>query len=123
MYNSISNTHSLNLLRLKQLLIRYVTSISVFGITALFAPNFNFESFPILLLASLVIVLLDYIVATITGIHDSPTGRGIVGFVAATVIIYMAQFIVSGYYISILSSIIAALIYGVIDYFIPNESD
>lgn len=113
--------NSINLLRLKQLIIRYITSIAILGTTAAFAPNFNFESFPTLLLAAFAIVILDYMVATVTGIHDSPTGRGIVGFVAATVIIYMTQFIVSGFYISILSSIIAALIYAVIDYFIPNE--
>ena len=117
----MENTKDLNLLRMKQLIIRYITSIAILGTTALFAPNFNFESFPTLLLAAFTIVILDYLVATVTGIHDIPTGRGIVGFVAATVIIYMTQFIVSGYYISVLSSIIAALIYGVIDYFIPNE--
>lgn len=111
----------INILRLKQLIIRFITAIAVFGTTAFFAPNFNFESFPILILAAFTVVILDYMVATITGIHDSPFGRGIVGLVSASVIIYMTQFIVAGYYISILSSIIAALIYGVIDYFIPNE--
>lgn len=117
----MEQTKSINILRIKQLSIRYITSVAILGTTALFAPNFNFESFPTLLLAAFAIVILDYMVATVTGIHDSPTGRGIVGFVAATLIIYMTQFIVSGFYISILSSIIAALIYGVIDYFIPNE--
>ena len=117
----MENTNSLNLLRLKQLSIKFVTSLAILGTTAAFAPNFNFESFPTLLLSAFTIVILDYLVATVTGIHDSPTGRGIVGFVASTVIIYMTQFIVSGYYITILSSIIAALIYGIIDYFIPNE--
>lgn len=117
----MENTNNLNLLRIKQLAIRYISSVAVLGTTAAFAPNFNFESFPLLLLSALAIVIIDYMIATVTGIHDSPTGRGIVGFVSATVIIYMTQFIVSGYYISILSSIIAALIYGVVDYFIPNE--
>lgn len=117
----MEQTSNLNILRIKQLSIRYITGVAILGTTALFAPNFNFESFPTLLLAAFAIVILDYMVATVTGIHDSPTGRGIVGFVAATLIIYMTQFIVSGFYISILSSIIAALIYGVIDYFIPNE--
>ena len=117
----MENTNSLNLLRLKQLSIKFVTALAILGTTAAFAPNFNFESFPTLLLSAFTIVILDYLVATVTGIHDSPTGRSIVGFVSSTVIIYMTQFIVSGYYITILSSIIAALIYGIIDYFIPNE--
>ena len=117
----MENISNLNILRLKQLCIRYITAVSILGTIALFAPNFNFESFPILLLAALAIVIIDYMVAVVTSIHDSPTGRGIVGFVSATLIIYMTQFIVSGYYISIASSIIAAIIYGIIDYYIPNE--
>lgn len=117
----MENTKDLNLLRMKQLTIRYIASLAILGTTAIFAPNFDFKSFPTLLLAAFTIIILDYLVATVTSIHDSPTGRGIVGFVAATIIIYMTQFIVSGYYISILSSIIAALMYGVIDYFIPNQ--
>ena len=117
----MEKTNNLNFLRMKQLIIKYITSIAILGTSALFTPNCNFESFPTLLLAAFTIVILDYMVAVVTGIHDSPTGRGIVGFVAATVIIYMTQFIVSGFYISVLSSIIAALIYGIIDYFIPNE--
>lgn len=111
----------INTLRLKQLAIKYVASLAILSLTTLFTPNFNMESFPILLLSAFVIVVLDYMVAVITGIHDYPLGRGIVGFVAATIIVYMTQFIVAGYYISIPSSIIVALIYGIIDYFIPNN--
>ena len=47
-------------------------------------------------------------------------GRGIVGFFSAIVIIYATQFFIPGYTISILSSILAALIYSVIDYILPN---
>lgn len=110
-----------NKLRIKQLIIKYITSVIILGVTAMFAPNFNFASFPILLLSAFVVVLLDYLVSVVTNIHDIPLGRGIVGFVSATIIIYMTQFIVAGYYISLLSSIIAALMYGVMDYFIPNK--
>ena len=42
-------------------------------------------------------------------------GRGIVGFLCATIIIYLTGYIVAGYSISILSSLIAAAIYGFID--------
>lgn len=117
----LKKTNGLNLLRIKQLIIRYITILSVLSVTAYFAPNFNFESFPILMLSAFTVIILDYLVSVVTGIHDMPLGRGIVGFVSSTIIIYMTQFIVSGYYISILSSIIAAVIYSVIDYFLPNE--
>lgn len=112
---------NINSLRTKQLIIKYITSVIILGVTAIFAPNFNFESFPILLLSAFVIVILDYLVSTLTCIHDEPFGRSVVGFVSFTIIIYMTQFIVCGYYITILSSIIAAAIYGIIDYFIPNK--
>lgn len=123
MNNTLVKRETINTLRIKQLIVRFITSIAILGTTAMFAPNFNFESFPILILSALTIVILDYMVSVITGIHDSPLGRGIVGFVSATIIIYMTQFIVKGYYISILSSIIAAAIYAIIDYFLPNDTD
>ena len=122
MNNALENIQDTNMLRIKQIIVRYVTIISVLGVTAAFAPNFNFESFPSLLLSAFCVIILDYLVSTFTEIHDMPIGRAIVGFVSSTVIIYMTQFIVSGYYISIFSSIIAALIYAVIDYFLPNEN-
>ena len=113
--------NNINFLRIKQLVIRYITIISVLGVSATFAPNFNFQSFPILLIAGFAVVTLDYLVSTITGIHDMRIGRGIVGFVSATIIIYLVKYIVAGYYISFLSSTITALIYSVIDYYLPNK--
>lgn len=108
-------------LRIKQLVVRYISALSILAITTLFTPNFSITSFPTLLLSAFVIILLDYMVATITGIHDSPSGRTIVGFVSCAIILYATQFIVAGYYISVFSSIIAALIYGTIDGFLPNK--
>ena len=46
---------------------------------------------------------------------------GIVGFFSAIVIIYATQFFIAGYYISIYSSVIAAIIYSIADYFLPNK--
>ncbi len=108
-------------LRLKQMSIRYISCISIFALTLLFTPNFEISSFPIFLLSSLCIITLDYLMATISSIHDLPLGRGIVGFVAAAVIIYVTSYIVAGYSINITSSLIAASIYGLIDSLIPNN--
>lgn len=119
--NNIGIKNDISLLRLKQMVIRFISSISIFTITVFFTPNFNIDSFPILLLSSVVVTILDYFMSIITGIHDIPMGRGMVGFTSAVIIIYIAQFFISGYYISMLSSIVAALIYGVIDYMLPNK--
>ena len=107
--------------RISQMLIRLLTSISIFAVTVFFTPNFNLSSFPILIVSAIVIILLDYIMSIITGIHDIPLGRGLVGFTSAAIIIYVTQFIVDGYYISITSSIIAAAIYGIIDSMLINK--
>jgi len=109
-----------NSLRFKQLIIRYISALTILWITTYFTPNFNMSAFPGLLISAFMIILLDYLVATITGIHDIPIYRAIVSLVACAVILYMTQFLVSGYYISIFSTIIAATIYGVIQYNLPN---
>ncbi len=113
--------NSIDALRVKQLSIRFLTSLSIFAITVFFTPNFKISSFSILVLSSITIIILDYLMSIITGIHDIPLGRGIVGFTSAVVILYVTQFFVDGYYISILSSIVAAIIYGIIDTMLPNE--
>ena len=108
-------------LRIKQNFIRIVTSISVFFFSAYITPSFNVESLPALIIASLFVVILDYLVSTITNIHDYPLGRDIIGFLSSIVIVYSTQFFIAGFYISFLSSIIVALIYSVCDYCLPNR--
>lgn len=108
-------------LRLKQNLIRIISSISCFFLSVYLTPNFNLDNFGILVISSLFVVILDYLVSTITNIHDYPIGRGIIGFFSAVVIIFATQFFISGYTISLLSSIIVALIYFLVDYCLPNK--
>ena len=110
-----------DILRIKQMTIRFITSVSIFAVTVFFTPNFDISSFPILVLSALCIIIIDYLISIITGIHDIPLGRGIVGFVAAAIIIYSTQYLVDGYYISIISSLIAAAIYGLINSMMPNR--
>lgn len=111
----------INTLRISQMIIRFFTSISLFTLTVFFTPNFNISSFPILILSAITIIILDYMMSLITGIHDIALGRGLVGFTSACVIIYITQFFVSGYYITITSSVIAAAIYGIIDSMLKNK--
>ena len=107
--------------RITSLILKYISATAILTATTIFTPNFQITSLPALFLSSFVIILLDYMMSIITGIHDSIIGRGIVGFVSAAIIIYMTQFIVPGYYISMLSSLIAAAIYGTLNSFMPNE--
>lgn len=107
--------------RITELVLKYISATAILTATTIFTPNFTISSLPALFLSSFVIIILDYMMSIITGINDSSIGRGIVGFVSAAIIIYMTQFIVSGYYISMLSSLIAAAIYGTLNSFMPNE--
>ncbi len=109
-------------LRISQMIIRFLTSLSVFAVTVFFTPNFHISSFPILILSCIAMIIFDYLMSIITGIHDIPLGRGLVGFTCAAIIIYMTQFFVDGYYISVTSSLIAAAIYGIIDGLLPNKT-
>ena len=106
--------------RFKQNIIRFILSLSIFSFTVFLTPNFNIANIYILFISAFFVILLDYLVSTITGIHDYPLGRGVVGFFSCIVILYATQFFISGYYISIISSIVAALIYSSVDYVLDN---
>lgn len=116
-----NKTEDKSKLRVKQNVIRYFTATILMIFTAYMTPNFEPKSLPILFLVSFLILAVDYMMAVATGIHDNPIARGFVGFTSALILIYMAQFFVDGYYISVLSTLIAAAIYGVVDSFLPNK--
>ena len=113
--------NNFNTLRFSQTLIRFLACVGIFAVTIFFTPNFNLSSFPILILSALTILILDFFMAIITGIHDLPLGRGLVGFTSAAIIIYSSQFLISGYFISVTSTLIASAIYGIIDAMLTNR--
>lgn len=106
-----------------QIIGRLVGSAIVLGITAFFTPGFTIDNFWTLAIAAIVLTIIDYLIVKFTGLNASPFGKGFVGFALAAITLYVTQFFVAGYSISWMAAIIGALIYGVVDYFIPgNES-
>ncbi|MBE5819291.1 MAG: phage holin family protein [Clostridiales bacterium] len=103
-----------------QILGRLIAAAVILAITAFFTPGFQISNFGSLAIAAVVLTALDYLIAKVTGVHASPFGKGFVGFILAAVILYVTQYFVVGYSISWLSAIIGALIYGIVDYFIPG---
>jgi putative membrane protein len=73
------------------------------------------------LLAAIVIAVLGFVVESLFGKRISPQNRGIVGFITAAAVIYISQFLVPGMTISILGALLAAIIIGVVDLFVPTE--
>ena len=104
-----------------QIVGRLVAAAIVLAITAFFTPGFTINNFWSLAIAAIVLTVLDYIIVKFTGLQASPFGKGFVGFALAAIILYVTQFFVAGYSISWMAAIIGALIYGVVDYFIPGN--
>ena len=104
-----------------QFIWRLITSAIVLGITAFFTPGFTIANIWSLVLAAIALTVIDFLIVNFTGLHSSAFGKGFVGFVLAAITLYVVQYFVAGYSISWMAAIIGALIYGVIDYFIPEN--
>ncbi len=104
-----------------QIVGRLATAAIVLAITAFFTPGFSINNIWSLAIAAVVLTVMDYLIIKFTGLHASPFGKGFVGFALAAIILYLTQFFVAGYSISWMAAIIGALIYGVVDYFIPGN--
>lgn len=105
-----------------QIVGRLVASAVVLAITAFFTPGFTINNIWSLALAAVVLTVMDYLIVKFTGLHASPFGKGFVGFILSAVVLYVTQYFVAGYTISWIAAIIGALVYGVVDYFIPGDN-
>lgn len=104
-----------------QIVGRLVTAAIVLAVTAFFTPGFSINNFATLIIAAVALSIIDYLIVKFTGLHASPFGKGFVGFALAAITLYVIQFFVAGYTISWMAAIIGALIYGVVDYFLPGN--
>ncbi|WP_308635640.1 phage holin family protein [Paenibacillus silvisoli] len=99
--------------------VRFIVSAIVLMIVGYIVPQFSVGGFWSALFLALVIAALGWIIEGIFGKRVSPFGRGIVGFLASALVIWVAQFIVGGVSVTWLGAILAALVIGIIDLFIP----
>ena len=104
-----------------QVILRFITSAVILAITAFFTPGFTINNIWALALAAVVLTVIDFLLVKFTGLHASTFGKGFVGFILAVAVLYVTQYFVAGYSISWVAAIIGALIYGVVDYFIPDQ--
>jgi putative membrane protein len=103
------------------LIIRFVVSALVLLVMGLILPGFRVFGFLNALLAAVVIAVLGYLVELLMGRKVSPQARGLVGFLTSAVVIWVAQFLVPTMQVSILGALLAALVIGVVDAFVPTE--
>ncbi|MDF2713646.1 MAG: rane protein of unknown function [Paenibacillus sp.] len=99
--------------------VRFIVAAIVLMFVGWIVPNFAVGGFWSALFLALVIAVLGWIVEGIFGKRVTPFGRGIVGFLASAAVIWLAQFIVGGVTVTVVGAILAALVIGIIDLFIP----
>jgi putative membrane protein len=100
-------------------LVRFIVSALVLMFVGFIVPNFSVGGFWSAFFLALVIAVVGWIIEGIFGKKVTPFGRGIVGFLTSAAIIWLAQFIVGGVSVSVIGAILAALVIGIIDLFIP----
>ncbi|MBP1888516.1 uncharacterized membrane protein YvlD (DUF360 family) [Clostridium moniliforme] len=102
-------------------IVRLILFAIVLGITSFFTPGFSINGLWSFLLAAFIITVVDYLIESFMGVDASPFGKGIKGFVIAAIIIYLAQFLVPNMRVSIIGSILAAVVIGIIDAILPGK--
>lgn len=103
--------------------VRFIVSAIVLMVVGFIVPQFSVGGFWSALFLALVIAALGWIIEGIFGKRVTPFGRGIVGFLASAAVIWIAQFIVGGVSVTWLGAILAALVIGIVDLFIPTPYD
>jgi putative membrane protein len=101
--------------------VRFIVAAIVIWFTGLLVPGFQVAGFWTALMAAVVIALLGWAIEALFKRDISPFGRGLVGFATSAAIIYVTQFFVTGFTVSLIGAILAALVIGIIDMFIPTR--
>lgn len=103
------------------LIVRFIVSALVLMIISWLLPGVTVNGFGGALLAAVVIAALGYVAELLLGEKVSPHSRGFVGFIVAAIVIYVAQFIVPNFLsVSLIGSLLAAFVVGIVDAFVPT---
>lgn len=103
------------------LIVRFVVSAIVLLVLGFILPGFEIAGFVNALVAAVLIAVVGYVVEALFGSRISPQARGLVGFLTAAVIIWDAQFVVPTMRVTVLGALLASLVIGIIDAFVPTE--
>ena len=102
-------------------IVRFIISALVLLLVAAVLPGIRVNGFTGALIAAAVIAVLGFAAEKLLGDKVSPQSRGLVGFITAAAVIYLAKFIVPGYLdVSILGALLAAFVIGIVDAFVPT---
>ncbi|PWI58508.1 phage holin family protein [Sulfoacidibacillus thermotolerans] len=101
-------------------IVRFVVSALVLLFIDLIVPGFYIAGFWTALFAAVVIAALGWVIERMFGRSISPYARGLAGFISGAVVIFLAQAIVPGMHVTVLGALLASLIIGIVDLFVPT---
>jgi len=103
------------------MIVRFIVSAVVLLLVSYIVPGLRVSGLTGAVIAALVISLVGYAIEKAFGEKITRTGRGAVGFITAAVVIYLSQFLVPGYIsVSIIGALLASLVIGIVDSFVPT---
>ncbi len=102
------------------IIVRFIVSALVLLFIGMIAPGFYIAGFWTALIAAIVIAGLGWVFELLFGTQISPYGRGVIGFLTGALVIYLAQAVVPGMRVTVLGAVLASLIIGIIDLFVPT---
>ena len=102
-------------------ILRFIVAALVILFLGFLLPGFHIVGFWNALLAAVVIAVAGWLVEQLFGKRISPYGRGLVGFVIGAIVIWGAQFVIPTMRVSLIGALLASLIIGIIDAFVPTE--
>ncbi len=103
-------------------LVRFFIATLVLYLVGFLVPGFTIRGISTAILAAAVIAAMGWIFESFFGGELSPYGRGITGFLITALIIYLTNFIVQGVHITVIGALLAALVVGIADLFLPVKS-
>ncbi|AET70425.1 putative membrane protein [Desulfosporosinus orientis DSM 765] len=103
------------------MIVRFVVSAVVLLLVSWIVPGLRVNGFTGALIAAAVIAILGYGIERLFGDKVTRMGRGSIGFLTAAVVIYFSQFLVPGSIsVSIIGALLASLVIGIVDSFVPT---
>lgn len=103
-------------------IVRLIVSALVYRFVAFLVPGFRINNFQSAIILAIVVALIGWAIEAAFRHRITRYHRGIVGFIVSVVILYLAQWIVPGIRVTIIGAIVASLVIGIIDMFIPVQT-
>lgn len=103
------------------MIVRFIVSALVLMLMSFILPGFKVAGFTGALIAAIVIAILGFIIESLFGNQISPQNRGVVGFITSAVVIYLAQFLVPAMSVTWWGALLASVVIGIVDAFVPTE--